>query len=236
MSARAANQEKGMCKETSKGERVAAGGLGQLRPPTQGPVQGKGKETTADPKVEAWILGMTKALQEVFAKVGNAPEGVNGKEKLDAFKENVDQLLTNLNPQAVRKTKEQRLQMLERKREATTGRINSLREAAANKKEEYRLLMEKIGSLEKEKGDLKMEIKEVRGELQEEATDSEGEEDNPGYRGAEDEEEDQGGEQEQGAGIPLRREYALDLYQDRKGKKQRTERAQDGDQENMDLL
>ncbi len=143
MIARAANPEKGMCKGTNKGERVAAGGLGQLRPPVRTPVQGKGKETKTDPKMDAWILGMTKALQEVFAKVGNAPEGVNGKEKLDAFRENVDQLLTNLNPKAVWKTKEQKLQMLVKKREATAGRIHSLREAAENKKEEYRLLMEK---------------------------------------------------------------------------------------------
>ena len=103
--ARAANPEKGASKG-AKGERAADGGLGPLRPPVPGSAPGKGKESTPDPKVEGWILGMTKALQEIFAKVGNAPEGVQGKEQLDAFKENVDQLLSNLNPKAVRKTKE----------------------------------------------------------------------------------------------------------------------------------
>ena len=120
--ARAANPEKGVSKG-AKGDRATDGGLGPLRPPVPGPAPGKGQESTPDPKVETWILGMTKALREVFAKVGKAPEGVQGKEKLEAFKENVDQLLTNLNPKAVRKTKENKLHALERQREAATGRI-----------------------------------------------------------------------------------------------------------------
>ena len=206
------------------------GGLGPLRPPVSGSSPGKGQEGPPDPKVDAWILGMTKALQEIFAKVGNAPEGVQGKEQLNAFKENVDQLLTNLNPKAVRKNKENRLHALERQREAAFGRINSLRQAVKQKKKELGTLFQQIGKWEQEKGNLKMAIKEVREELQQEATDSEGDEEPHEYRGTGDAEEELDGEP---AGHPLRRDYGMTLYQGRK--KPRTGETQEGEEEQMDI-
>ena len=94
--------------------------------------------------------------------------------------------------------------------------------------------MEQIGSLEQEKGGLKLAIKEVRGELQQDATDSEGEEDPHEFHGTGDAEEEQGGDQIQGVVTQLRREYGLDLYMGRKDKKPRTG-TQEDEQEQMDI-